>query len=102
VGQEVFCDRFEVVAATDSDDNVAIFDLNNFQRGDLSGGAPLPGPNLSGASTCTSTSLCTQPNPAGHQIEWKYFVPALDASASDPGINFARQTQPTISPALFN
>ena len=87
---------------TDTDDNVAIFDLNNFQRGDLSGGAPLPGPNLSGVSTCTSTSLCTQPNPAGHQIEWKYFVPALDASASDPGINFARQTQPTISPALFN
>jgi hypothetical protein len=29
-------------------------------------------------------------------------VPGLDANPSDPGINFARQTQPTISPALFN
>jgi hypothetical protein len=86
---------------TDVDDNVAIFDVNNFQRGDLTGGSPLPAPT-SGASTCTSTSLCTQPNPAGHQIQWKYFVPALDADAADPGINFARQTQPSISPALFN
>jgi hypothetical protein len=41
-------------------------------------------------------------NPAGHQIQWKYFVPELDANPNDPGINFARQTQPTISPALFN
>ena len=88
--------------STDSDDNVAIFDPNNFQTGDLSGGAPLPGPNLSGVSTCTSTSLCTQPDPAGHQIQWKYFVPALDANPADPGINFARKTQTTISPALFN
>ena len=87
---------------TDIDDNVAIFDLNNFQKGDLSGGSPLPAPNTSGKSTCASTSLCTQPNPAGHQIQWKYFVPALDADANDPGINFARQTQPSISPALFN
>jgi hypothetical protein len=87
---------------TDIDDNVAIFDVNNFQKGDLSGGSPLPGPNLTGTSTCTATSLCTQPNPAGHQIQWKYFVPGLDASATDPGINFARQTQPSISPALFN
>lgn len=87
---------------TDIDDNVSIFDLDNFQTGDLSGGAPLPRPNLSGVSTCTPTSLCTQPNPAGHQIQWKYFVPALNADATDPGINFARQTQPTISPALFN
>jgi len=87
---------------TDIDDNVAIFDLNNFQKGDLSGGSPLPAPNTSGTSTCTSTSLCTQPDPAGHQIQWKYFVPALNADATDPGINFARQTQPTISPALFN
>jgi hypothetical protein len=87
---------------TDTDDNVSIFDVNNFQKGDLSGGGPLPGPNLSGVSPCTSTSLCTQPNPAGHQIQWKYFVPELDANPNDPGINFARQTQPTISPALFN
>ena len=87
---------------TDIDDNVLIFDLNNFQTGDLSGGGPLPRPNLSRVSTCTSTSLCTQPNPAGHQIQWKYFVPALNADPNDPGTNFARQTQPTISPALFN
>ena len=88
--------------AADIDDNVSIFDLNAFQTGDLSGGGPLPGPNGSNTTTCTSTSLCDQPNPAGHQIQWKYFVPGLDANASDPGINFARQTQPTISPALFN
>ncbi len=83
-------------------DNVAIFDLQNFQTGDLSGGGPLPGPNTSGTSTCTSTSLCTQPNPVGHQIQWKYFVPELDVNQGDRTINFARQTQPTISPALFN
>ncbi|MGN6869016.1 MAG: peroxidase family protein [Solirubrobacteraceae bacterium] len=87
---------------TDIDDNVSIFDINAFQSGDLSGGAPLPGPNGASTTTCTSTSLCDQPNPAGHQIQWKYFVPELDANPNDPGINFARQTQPTISPALFN
>jgi hypothetical protein len=87
---------------TDIDDNVAIFDVNNFQSGDLSGGGPLPAPTQPGGSKCTSTNLCTQPNPAGHQIQWKYFVPALDANPNDPGINFARNTQPTISPTLFN
>jgi hypothetical protein len=86
---------------TDIDDNVSIFNLNAFQFGDLSGGAPLPRPN-GATTTCTSTSLCDQPNPAGHQIQWKYFVPELDANPNDAGINFARQTQPTISPALFN
>ena len=88
--------------STDIDDNVAIFDVKNFQAGDLSGGGPLPAPNLSKPSTCTSTTVCTQPNPAGHQIQWKYFVPQLDAKPNDPGINFARKTQTTISPALFN
>ncbi len=83
-------------------DNVAIFDLNNYQAGDLSGGGPLPGPNRSGVSKCSGHSLCTQPNPAGHQIQWKYFVPQLDANRGDRTINFARQTQPTISPVLFN
>ncbi len=83
-------------------DNVAIFNLKHYQTGDLSGGGPLPGPNRSGASTCTSRSLCTQPNPAGHQIQWKYFVPELDSNQRDRTINFARQTQPTISPALFD
>jgi hypothetical protein len=53
-------------------------------------------------TTCTSTSLCDQAKPAGHQIQWKYFVPELDANPNDPGINFARQTQPTVSPALFS
>ena len=86
----------------DIDDNVPIFDLANFQTGDLSGGAPLAGPNGARTTTCTSVSLCTQSNPAGHQIQWKYFVPGLNANPSDPGINFARRTQPTISPALFN
>jgi hypothetical protein len=83
-------------------DNIAIFDLNHYQSGDLSGGGPLPGPNRSGVSTCTSHSLCTQPNPVGHQIQWKYFLPVLDANHDDRTINFARKTQPTISPALFN
>jgi hypothetical protein len=90
--------------STDIDDNVAIFDVNHFQSGDLSGGGPLPAPNLSGRrrERCTSTTVCTQPDPAGHQIQWKYFVPQLDAKPNDPGINFARKTQTTISPALFN
>ena len=87
---------------TDIDDNVPIFNLSSYQVGDLSGGAPLPGPNGATTTTCTSTSICDQPNPAGHQIQWRYFVPELDANQNDPGINFARQTQPTISPALFN
>jgi hypothetical protein len=87
---------------TDIDANVSIFNVNAFQYGDLSGGSRLPGPNGSTTTACTSTSLCAQPNPAGHQIQWKYFVPALDANPNDAGINFARQTQPTISPALFN
>jgi hypothetical protein len=81
---------------------VAIFDINAFQAGDLSGGSPLPGQDGSSATSCTSTSLCDQPNPVGHQIQWKYFVPQLDANPNDPGINFARRTQPTISPALFD
>jgi len=87
---------------TDIDDNVATFDLDHFQFGDLSGGGPLPRPNGASTTTCTSTSLCAQPNPAGHQIQWKYFVPELDADPNDPGINFARATQTDISPALFN
>jgi hypothetical protein len=87
---------------TDIDDNGPIFELNNFQTGDLSGGAPLPGPNGASTTTCTATSLCDHPNPAGHQIQWKYFVPELDANPNDAGINFARNTQTTISPALFN
>ena len=87
---------------TDIDDNVSIFNINSFQSGDLSGGNFLPAPNGATTTTCTATSLCDQPNPAGHQIQWKYFVPELNANPNDPGINFARQTQPTISPALFN
>jgi hypothetical protein len=87
---------------TDIDANVPIFDLNHFQFGDLSGGAPLPAPNGATTTTCTATTLCNVPNPAGHQIQWKYFVPELDANQADPGINFARKTQTTISPALFN
>lgn len=87
---------------TDIDDNVPIFDIGHFQTGDLSGGTWLPGPDGSGTTTCTSITLCLQPNPAGHQIQWKYFVPALDADPNDPGINYARQTQPTISAPLFD
>jgi hypothetical protein len=86
----------------DIDDNVPIFDLQHFQVGDLSGGGWLPGSNGAGTTRCTSTSLCVEANPAGHQIQWKYFVPALDADPDDPGINYARRTQPTISAALFN
>lgn len=84
------------------EDNVPIFDLDSFQAGDLSGGSPLAGPDGATTTTCTSTSLCTVPSPAGHQIEWKYFVPALDDNPHERGINFARLTQPTISPALFD
>jgi hypothetical protein len=88
--------------APDIDDNVSIFDVNNFQQGDLTGGGQLPGPNVSAPSACMSASVCTQPNPVGHQIQWRYFVPALAADPNDPGINFARKTQVTISPALFD
>jgi hypothetical protein len=105
-GHSVVRDNYHIndifPTTTDIDDNVSIFNVNAFQIGDLSGGSPLPGPDGSGTTTCTATSLCDQPNPAGHQIQWKYFVPELNANLSDPGINFARQTQPTISPALFN
>ncbi|MBO0885593.1 MAG: hypothetical protein J2P17_35725, partial [Mycobacterium sp.] len=87
---------------TDIDANVPIFNLATFQTGDLSGGAPLPAPTGATTTTCTATTLCTVADPSGHQIQWKYFVPELDANPNDPGINFARQTQPTISPALFN
>jgi hypothetical protein len=86
----------------DIDDNVPIFDLQHFQIGDLSGGSWLPGSNGAETTTCTSTTLCVEANPAGHRIQWKYFVPALDADPNDPGINYARQTQPTISAALFD
>ena len=88
----------------DLDDNVPIFNPNSFQFGDLSGGAPLQGPAADAAGNCEganeSTELCELPT--DHQIQWKYFVPELNANPNDPGINFARQTQPTISPALFN
>ncbi|MGA2012211.1 MAG: hypothetical protein ABSH51_17045, partial [Solirubrobacteraceae bacterium] len=105
----------------DLDDNVAIFDLNNFQAGDLTGGGQLPGPTADGDGDgdgngdCTTLSICTEPDPAGHQIQWKYFVPALNAEQDadglapdvasplgDTGINFARRTQTSISPALFD
>ena len=89
-------------ATADIDDNVRIFDVGHFQAGDLSGGGPLPGPDGSAQTGCSSASLCPWPNPAGHQIQWKYFVPELDANPDDPGINYARQTQPAISPALFD
>jgi len=88
----------------DLDDNVPIFNLNSFQFGDLSGGAPLEGPLADAGGNCEganeTTDLCELPT--DHQIQWKYFVPGLNANPNDPGINFARQTQPTISPALFN
>jgi hypothetical protein len=74
-------------AATDN--NVPLFEMSALSTGDLTGGAALPGPTTLGAS------------PAGHQIEWKYFVPALDKTPTDPTINFARRTQPTVSAPLF-
>jgi hypothetical protein len=75
------------LAATDN--NVPLFDMSALGSGDLTGGAPLPGPTTPGAA------------PAGHTIEWKYFVPALDRNPREPSINFARKTQPTISAPLF-
>jgi hypothetical protein len=108
----------------DFDDNVPIFNDATFQFGDLTGGAPLQGPAADAAGNCTaagaaqSTMLCELPT--NHQIEWKYFVPGINAdtalstqncvagggtiingACTDPGINFARATQPTISPNLF-
>jgi hypothetical protein len=84
----------------DLDDNVPIFNLATFQFGDLSGGAPLPGP---AADHCQAANQSTQlsEQATDHQIQWRYFVPELNANPNDPGI-FARATQPTISPALFN
>jgi len=109
----------------DFDDNIPIFNDATFQFGDLTGGAPLQGTTADAAGNCTaagaaqSTMLCEQST--NHQIEWKYFVPQINAdtqlsnadcvagggaiingSCTDPGINFARATQPTISPNLFN
>jgi hypothetical protein len=109
----------------DFDDNVPIFNDATFQTGDLTGGAPLQGPAADAAGNCEggatqSTMLCLLPT--NHQIEWKYFVPELNkdtalspancvagggalnaqGNCTDPGINFARATQTTISPALFN
>jgi hypothetical protein len=49
----------------DIDNNVPIFNLSSFQFGDLSGGAPLAGPNGAATTTCTATSLCEVPSPAG-------------------------------------
>jgi hypothetical protein len=121
---------------TDIDDNVTIFDLNAFQRGDLTGGGQLPGP-IPSSTACGITqpvaaqAICGLNNPAGHQITWRYFVPALSAEqvadglpidmastscagatsgpgspgtrgCGDTGINFARKTQTSIAPALFN
>jgi hypothetical protein len=72
-----------------NDNNVPLFDLSALGSGDLTGGSQLPGPATPGAG------------PAGHRIEWKYFVPALDKNPHDPTINFARKTQPTIAAPLF-
>jgi hypothetical protein len=81
----------------DIDHNLPIFSLAAFQTGDLSGGAPLLGP-----LACPAPSAPVDPRVAGDAILWKYFVPALNANPADPGINFARNTQVTVSPALFN
>jgi hypothetical protein len=107
--------------------NVPIFDVNAFQIGDLSGGAPLEGPVQAAAGNCESTSplqvglLCEQP--ASHQIQWKDFFKTLNcggapaqALALSPWCyvngqvipfnpvtsDAARQTSPTISPNLYN
>jgi hypothetical protein len=122
--------------STDIDDNVDIFNLNAFQLGDLTGGGELPGPEPSSTACGVDDPVaieatCGLDDPAGHKIEWKYFVPALNAEQSadglpidmastgctgaitghgspgtyrcgDAGINFARKTQTTVSPALFN
>lgn len=106
---------------TDNQVNVPIFDINNFQTGDLSGGGPLPGPaqNTGNCELSMQFSLLCQ-QPTSHQITWKAFFKTLNcggASASvvatlapwctgvpfDPvTANAARQTAPTISPNLYN
>jgi hypothetical protein len=85
--------------------NVSIFNLSTFQTGDLSGGAALQGTAQQAAPGCQAADqthlLCA--TASDHQIEWKYFVMPMNSSGRDGGqTNFARQTQPTISPALFN
>jgi hypothetical protein len=85
--------------------NEDIFDLNAFQVGDLAGGAPLEGTAQQSAPGCQNPNqsklLCT--TASDHQIEWKYFFKALNKQGLDNGeTNQARQTSPTISPALFN
>ena len=59
--------------------NVPIFDVNNFQTGDLSGGSPLEGP-AQNTGNCTdpdqANELCSQAT--SHQIEWKYFFKTLN------------------------
>jgi hypothetical protein len=85
--------------------NEDIFDLSSFQVGDLSGGAPLEGTAQLAAPGCQNPGqahlLCT--TASDHQIEWKYFFKALNKQGLDNGeTNQARQTSPTISPALFN
>lgn len=105
--------------------NVPIFDVNNFQTGDLSGGAPLQGPVQSSEGFCMNpmqtTLLCQQPT--SHQITWKEFFKTLNcggasaqALAEAPWCyvngqvvsfnpvtsNAARQTSPTLSPNLFS
>jgi Animal haem peroxidase len=88
----------------DDDNNVPIFDLPVFQTGDLTGGGQLPG--------------STTADPAGHQIFWRYFIPAINAEQEadglpatevndaspngDTGDNYARKTQTSVVPALFN
>jgi hypothetical protein len=85
--------------------NVSIFDLSHFQTGDLTGGAPLQGTKQLSSPGCQVANqtnvLCTASS--DHQIEWKYFLETMNANGLDGGqTNFARQTSPTISPALFN
>ena len=65
--------------STDIDDNVDIFNLSEFQLGDLTGGGELPGPDPSSTACGVDEPIaieanCGLDNPAGHQIEWKYFV----------------------------
>ena len=71
----------------DVDDNVDIFNLDAFGQGDLTGGGQLPGPEPSStACALSSLAVCGVGDPAGHQITWRYFVPALSAEQAADGL----------------
>ena len=93
------------LSASPLQNNEPIFDIANFQVGDLTGGNQLQGTAQQAAPGCQAPNqsrlLCS--TASDHQIEWKYFFKTLNKNGLDNGEeNQARQTAPTISPNLYN